>query len=415
MPSLILQNHKIEILIQAAREISETDSAAGQQYLVPGLESPTSSTGSFQTVTYPVHKALLSVHNLNRTRALLTQESHEAGGVGGNMITAVADTPFASLSSPNPPLQPLNLINLDRAEEAITSFRKSLDNSLSYEHAWFDSGLPKLSTWLIEGTETLPLILKPTIKRLIEVLVASVERAIDQEETEQLQQEASAVVSTVTRDTLTILLETWAEAAHTELRDSLDEAFESIQWRKLAWWKLFWRVDDVTYITSDILQTSWLVEAERGIIYLGGRIEQAGLLPPSPPPSVVPNKRKMDPASLPLGTPPPETLYLSDIIPSPRKRPSSIISPLPDSTPSISDTRTQLLTTIGGLQSLSQRLVLECASTTFLTSSLSALIYISISTTSIYESGAIAAVGITWSLRRLQKRWENARRAWMTD
>jgi hypothetical protein len=35
--------------------------------------------------------------------------------------------------------------------------------------------------------------------------------------------------------------------------------------------------------------------------------------------------------------------------------------------------------------------------------------YVSISTTSIYEAGAIAAFGFVYSMRRLQKKWETAR------
>lgn len=38
--------------------------------------------------------------------------------------------------------------------------------------------------------------------------------------------------------------------------------------------------------------------------------------------------------------------------------------------------------------------------------------YISISTTSVYEAGTIAALGLVYSMRRLQKRWEDVRLSW---
>ena len=38
--------------------------------------------------------------------------------------------------------------------------------------------------------------------------------------------------------------------------------------------------------------------------------------------------------------------------------------------------------------------------------------YISISTTSLYEAGGIAALGTVFTLRRLQKKWEEARERW---
>ncbi|KAI4236542.1 MAG: hypothetical protein LQ352_007994, partial [Teloschistes flavicans] len=265
VPSPVLQNHRLEILIQAASGQSEDGDGEAQMYLVPGLESPISSSGSYQRITYPVHKALVLAQELKDTRTLLWPRPGIEPGPREEMIMAVVNTPWSILSSASTPLYPIKAINLDRAEEAIATFRKSLDNSFNYEHEWFDSGLPQLSTWLIEGTESLPGIVKPTIRRLIETLVANIEQATQREEAEAIQMQASTVVPQTTRDKMNAYLANWAEAAHIELRDELDRALSTEQWRKLAWWKLLWRVDDVTSITSDILQRSWLVDADRGI------------------------------------------------------------------------------------------------------------------------------------------------------
>ncbi|KAL8856845.1 MAG: hypothetical protein Q9178_006562 [Gyalolechia marmorata] len=425
LPCLTLQSHNLEILVQEANFQSEEDGVGTQSYLTPGLETPISATGRFSTVAYPVHKALVMSQGHHTIRTLLALRSTEKMGIREDMITAVVDTSWGNLSSAEAPLRPLNPINLQRAEEAISTFRKSVDNSFNYEHAWFESGLPKLSMWLTEGTEALPAILKPTIRRLIETLAANAEHALEQEETAQLHEQASSVVPTSTRDTLHFDLATWAESAHTELRDELDLAFNSTSWRKLAWWKLFWRVDDVSYILSDILGRSWLLDADRGIIYLAGRIEQAGLLPPgsSDPDQISTTTVRPDPQARPIGTSPPNP-RLSDLIPStafaapasPMTHPLSLSEEDTDHhpIPSISDTKLYLLaTTVPPMQSLANCLLVHCLSTTFLTSSLSALMYISISTTSVYEAGAIAAVGTVFSLRRLQKRWEEARERWM--
>ncbi|KAL8847546.1 MAG: hypothetical protein Q9221_007405 [Calogaya cf. arnoldii] len=423
MPSLTLQSHNLEILIQAASPQSEEEGTGAQMYLTPGLETPSSATGRFSTVMYPVHKALILAQSLDTMRPLLASGSTSKADIGEEMITAVVDTPWDKLSSAESPLRPVYPINLQRAEEAIATFRRSLDNSFNYEHAWFESGLPNLSTWLTEGTEALPLILKPTVRRLIETLAANAELAIEHEESDQMQKQASSVIPTSTRDPLNHYLANWAESAHTELRDKLDLAFNSRNWRKLVWWKLFWRVDDVSYILSDILQQSWLLDADRGIIYLAGRIEQAGLLP-SPPtnPYQVSTVTRPDPQTRPFGTSPPDRVF-SDIIPSSAySTPSPTTHPLSlskDNTqsypiPSVSHMRQYLLaTTMPPMQSLSNRLLMHCLSTTALTSSLSALMYVSISTTSIYEAGGIAAVGAVFSLRRLQKKWEGARERWM--
>ncbi|KAI4253407.1 MAG: hypothetical protein L6R42_007593, partial [Xanthoria sp. 1 TBL-2021] len=403
LPSLTLQTHNLEILIQAASSQSEEDGSGIQMYLTPGLETPTSATGRYSTVMYPVHKALILAQGLDTIRPLFALESTGKSGVGEDMITAVVDTPWDKLSSAESPLRPVNPINLQRAEEAIATFRQSVENSFNYEHAWFESGLPKLSTWLTEGTEALPLILKPTLRRLIETLVANAEQAFEQEESAQLQKQASSVIPTSTRDTLNLYLANWAETAHTELRDELDLAFSSKNWRKVVWWKLFWRVDDISYILSDILRQSWLLDADRGIIYLAGRIEQAGLLPSRPTnPYQVSSTRATGahPSARSFGTSPPNPL-LSDLIPStaipapsPTSHPLSLARENTQShpIPSISHMRLYLLaTTVPPMQSLGNRLLLHCLSTTFLTSSLSALLYVSISTTSIYEAGGIAA------------------------
>ncbi|CRK35258.1 hypothetical protein BN1708_016435, partial [Verticillium longisporum] len=37
------------------------------------------------------------------------------------------------------------------------------------------------------------------------------------------------------------------------------------------------------------------------------------------------------------------------------------------------------------------------------------------SVTTLYEAGAVAALGIVWSLRRLQTKWETAREFWEGD
>ncbi|KAI4173438.1 MAG: hypothetical protein LQ343_002971 [Gyalolechia ehrenbergii] len=250
LPSPTLQNHNIEILIQRVSTQPHESGLGARMYLTPGLEAPLSATGRFSTITYPVHKALIQARGLDGIQALLPPSSSKGSRVGDHMVTAVVDTPWTSLSADNQSTYSINPINLDRAEEAIRTFRKSLDNSFNYEHAWFESGMPRISAWLIDGTESLPAIVKPTNQRLIETLTANAEEAIDKEESEQLQEQASAVVPNSTRDLMNMYLAKWAEDAHTELRNHLDLAFTSKSWRKLTWWKLFWRVDDVTKRTQ---------------------------------------------------------------------------------------------------------------------------------------------------------------------
>jgi hypothetical protein len=61
---------------------------------------------------------------------------------------------------------------------------------------------------------------------------------------------------------------------------------------------------------------------------------------------------------------------------------------------------------------LAQRLVFFSLSTTSLTSALSVLTYVSLPASSIYETCTIAAVGLIYSLRRQQRKWDAARTFW---
>jgi hypothetical protein len=82
----------------------------------------------------------------------------------------------------------------------------------------------------------------------------------------------------------------------------------------------------------------------------------------------------------------------------------------------ISTSRTFLLqTTIPPLQALAQTLVLRTLSTISLASALSALLWVSTPTVSVFEAGAIAALGLVYSLRHMQKVWEEARANWQVE
>lgn len=298
----------------------------------------------------------------------------------------------------------LSPINLTQAESATKSFRESLGPTAVYKRAWFGSGLASLSEWFEEGLSGQAPALKPAVRRLIEHIVDNTREAVLLHEEETKKQIESTAVPVSTRDSLDQAIIWWAEVSHTELRDQLGNAFIGRDWRKLLWWKLFWRVDDVSFIAANLLQQSWLVEAEKEMIWHFGRIEQSGLGDPAKlslrPQTVVDVEARATQSSLSsLAT---------------KKEP---VAHAPSSTrlwpQEISHARTHLsTTTIFPLQALSQRLLLEAISITFLTSSLSAQLYFAISTTSIYEAGAIAALGFVYSLHRLQSKWSSARETW---
>jgi hypothetical protein len=152
-------------------------------------------------------------------------------------------------------------------------------------------------------------------------------------------------------------------------------------------------------ISSELLERRWLVSAEKNSIYLAGRMNQAGF--------------PEDTQGLLLDDAPTTT---QDTVPTAETPPTSISTEVrnPQAWPEqIATARTELVhTMVPVLQALAQRLVLSTFSTTSLSSALSALLYVSVSSFSLFEASAVAALGLTFSLRRMQKTWEKARAEW---
>ena len=407
IPSQMLLALNLEILVREIHPTTPLSNTGDHSFLIPGLEIPSSTGGRNSAIFYPVHKALVYADGLEDVPSLFTAESQSAHNSSA-MVRGVVDDMWSNLNSESGPDQRLSPINLAHAESAIDSFRKSVEQAVEYEHSWFSSGLANVSTWVLEGLNVQAPTLKPTLRRLIETMSNNAEQAILEEEETRTRQLTSAARSASTaKENLMQGLQMWAEVAHTELRSQLDYAFSSRTWRKLAWWKLLWRVDDVGFITEDVLQRAWLVEAEKEMIWLTGRVTQAmaeGLWPSRSSGSARPSLWGQNP-------------YLSDIAKEAlqAKYPEVNIfetgsRPWPQD---IAVARSSISrATIPPLQALSQTLVLQTISTTALISSFSALVYFSVSTTSVYEAGAIAAIGLAYSMQRLQKKWSIAIGAW---
>ncbi len=409
IPCSILHTHNLEILVHSTAPTAEPTNDGATNFLVPSLDMANSPSGRLATVTYPVHKALVYEEGLNDLGTLAALDLH-ARKAQNRMFKGVIDWSWSTSPQGNMSDQPVLPINLALAEAAIDVFRQSLDKSMEYEHLWFDAGMPNVAAWLSEGTDAKPGALKPAIRSLVETICNRAIAAIHAESASRSQQEKAMTIPNMTKTIVNQGISIWAENAHTELRDRLGAAFNSISWKKLKWWKLFWRVDDVGYIASDILQRAWLVEAEKEMIWITGRIHQSGLLgPPKLRPTPLPDPEDEEQK---LGSHPPQ-LTIEDVVPQTStdfSEPPPVQHPWPQN---ISNARTTISKlTVAPLQSLSQALLLQTISTNVLTSSLSALLYISVSTTSPYEAGAIAALGLVYSLRRLQKKWETARSEW---
>ena len=419
VPSSVLLKHKLEIFVQSSPVSSADADEDSGGMLVPALTTPTSSRGGHSTVTYPVHKSLLYADGLGYAASISRSVANKLTKEHGQMVKGVVDGSWNNLRPSIGEVASINLVNLNLAEIAIESLRKSLSQSPEYGHAWLDSGLPSILTWLCDGTESTSGV-KPSIQRLLHNILTSTTTSICGAETSADLAAHQSTVSPQTRAILSQGLSIWAENAHTELRDRLAAAFTSRSWNRLKWYKLFFRVDDVSSTLTELLQRAWLFDAEKEMIWTSGRLHQSGLLgaPKLRPQNSFVASGESATGAAKLGAAP-QPLTVRDVIDRDREIPSfdtpagsAPLSPQPYPQP-IADARVRLTnSSIPYLHTLAQSLVLQSLSTTLLSTGISALLYVSISATSAYEAGVVAAVGTVWSLRRLQKTWENARKEW---
>lgn len=392
-----LDGNKLELLLM---ETNPFDAGTGtgiealeETVLVPTIDIP-SNTGRYTPISTPVHRALVVGDGILGAASLISLPLIQEDG----MISTAVNFPNHN-SSGDPTVYPFTAVSLPTAEKALSLFRASVSNAGAYENLWYESNLPSLTHWLKTGVlSTSPGTTKPPVRAFIASILRNTSAAVQAEEARLLSAALSTRLSPTAISSLDRALSDWSESAHSELQSQLDLAFTGRRWRKLGWWKLFWRVDDVGMLSSDMLSQRFLPEAERRIIYLAGRIGEAGLVeehdadPTYPGPLVVSAAAGNVDENLDRPTPELEGKWPTHI----------------------PYTRAYLLErTIPALQALAQKLVVQSLGTSAAMSSLAALTYVSgIWGAGAYEAGAVAALGIVWSMRRLQKKWEAARSYW---
>lgn len=405
--SPLLNGHKLELLVLEMDPPGEPEMFT-DAVMVPTMEIPTSSTGRYTPVTTPLHKAFIVADGLLGAVTLLKYPL----GVDREIIGGAVDLPTGTPEEKA--ALPFRTVHVRLGTEALEAFRQSVDNALAYEKSWFASGIPEIQEWIKAGTAAADGGIKPPVLHLIQSLLEDTSGAIASEQTLRLNALLQAKVSSTDLQNLRRELSRWAERAHTELRDQLDIAFNGQRWRKLGWWKLFWRVDDVSMISTDILQQRFLTEAEKEVIFLSGRIAETGIIEELSSQGAPTNwaykpvLEKETEAQLGSEPPPP---VLKDLVEPRDHLPVKLkLQPWPLHIPA---TRNYLAQeTVPALQALAQKLVLQALSTSSLASVFAGLMYVSSVSTGLYECGAVAALGIVWSLRKMQAKWETARKFW---
>jgi hypothetical protein len=387
VPSVSLKGSNIEILIEEVDPFeSERHSSADafeEDVLAPrvGVEQ-----GPAHASRTPVHRSLLVADGILGATTVVSLPStfdKDEIATAVNLRRHEDDTSSC----------PFMTVDIDYGSQALATFRQSVGNAMQYESLWYKSNLPSLFGWMkLEALNNPDGRTKQPVRKLVGSVLRNATAKIDTQHARQLSKTLASHTAGSSFIALNKGLADWAEAAHQELQNELDRAFTGRRWRKLNWWKLFWRVDDVSMLSSEMVLQRFLPSAEKEVIYLSGKIEEAARssqvdLPGYSAPVVASSERK--------------ALEIDRI-------PTAEMTRWPAHIPF---TRRYILEeTIPALQALAQKLVLQTTGTTAATSALAALTYLS--SYGIYEAGAVGALGLVWSLGRMQKKWETAREFW---
>ncbi|KAG7288904.1 hypothetical protein NEMBOFW57_005264 [Staphylotrichum longicolle] len=362
--------------------------AVDDAVLVPTVDVAATTAGHVAAVGTPVHMALLVGEGVRGAASILSLPLVE----GREVIAGAVN--FRGVGKEDLVDCPVVGVNVEAGREGLELFRADVKNAIKYETLWSEANVSRITEWLRksalpsgEGT------MKPPVRNLIDSLLRNARAAIQEEEARDLSAELHTKVSPGAVAHLDQALADWAQGAHQELQQQLDAAFTTRPWSKLGWWKLFWRADDVGMVTSEMVALRFLPRSEQGLIYLSGRIQEAG---------VVEGQR---------GQP----LYTGPALPQPSPgahRPDTVAATSVSNWPThIPFTRSYLQDkTVPALQALAQKLVVQSASLAGLSTALPGLSYLS--ALGAYECGAIAALGIALSFRRLQQKWDAAREYW---
>ncbi|KAK1572735.1 uncharacterized protein LY79DRAFT_569859 [Colletotrichum navitas] len=390
-----LNGHGIELLLMEVNPfvaaLGETAQSQDMEesVLVPTVDIP-SNTGRYTPITTPVHKALV-----------VSEGVMGAASVASLPLAEYRDTVLAAVDLPGYPVEKdahvtFQPIDVSVGTKGLDLIRQNIGNAMEYERSWYKSNVPAVIQWLKSGVQSDEgQVTKPAVRLLIASMLRNTLAEIEAEETRLLSGRLSTEASSSGLAVMNERLAQWSQFAHEELQQQLDLAFAGTRWRKLGWWKLFWRVDDVGALTTDMLSQRFLPGAERELIYLAGRIAESGAAAAAEPPAYAQPTSELQ-RSLP------ESSTAAKAVTQRPKWPTHI-----------SFTRRYLHEeTVPALQALAQKLVLQASSTSALTSALAGLLYVSQYASSVYEAGAVAALGVMWSLRRLQTKWETARAYW---
>ncbi|RMZ77952.1 hypothetical protein DV738_g4170, partial [Chaetothyriales sp. CBS 135597] len=424
IPSPLLRSNNLEILItsiNSLRNATERAAVPSGTLLDPSINTPTAASGRHTVISQPVHASLLVSNGLDDFLAssdLLAHVDFSSQDEKASVSTAVELSGSALRSSAS-----VLILDLSKAEEGLAAIRRSLNETPRYAHEWKDSGMLEVSKWFADtsalGSEDQ---VPESVRRLISTLLASASRNIDSQSAPLITE--TSAISLATKTNLEAAVDDFSRNAHQELQSGLASAWSSRNWRKLAWYKLIWRVDDVGLITTDLISNAWLPRTERAVYELSGRMAQVGISPVVSFPSASADSVAQPELAVPVNqtvaavqtqlavaadaTSVPPVITTSDSADIAKSSTHSTTQPLSNVISSIRSATIDRA--VNELTFTAQQLLFRTLSISGLTAALSGLTYVSF-TTSLYEAGTIFAVGTALALYRMQGGWIRATKA----
>jgi hypothetical protein len=433
IPSLFLKKWNLEILVtglNAAATTSAEESGLEDSLLVPALTIP--GAGRVGFVRYPVHKTVVIAEGVSGAL-----EFGRLPSLGeGKMMHAALNIPLRLTA---PAGETGSTIDIDLAAHALSLFRASNSNGAQFSSEWQASSVGNVSSWIAAAADSRNATngMKPAVDDLVSGIIARTVTSITAAEASARELSTSRTVHTRSRASLQQAIAAWSEKSHRDLQVNLALALLSSTWKRTVWWRLFWRIDEVSLSASDVLIRGWLVEAEQNLAWLSGRVIEAGLASsaelkaegedsvmeatPALPglesrndadgykPQQILSKEKgaaegsKSLTAAVLKQPPPVFIPIE----AGEKRNAIFDPPWPQT---IHMAREQALyRNVPALHRKAQVLMLSSLSTIGGSSALGVWLFFASSGTMLYEGGAIAALGLVWALRRLQGKWSRDR------
>jgi hypothetical protein len=419
IPASVLQRNNIEILVSSVNApiarggLVNGTTTTSDAFLSPTISTPANASGRQTMINQPVHKSLLVAKDLNELVGVaeLLASAKFSSKSEAQMVDILVNLEGATGNQ----IEQTMVVDAQKAEAGLNAIRSSLEKATTYEHNWLDSGMPVLSRWLTLASAKDSVSLSAPVKNLITSLLNNASSTIDTQSKEAAESAELNSITENTRATLETAIRDFSYSAHAELQSGLAMAWSSRNWRKLAWYKLFWRVDDVSLILTDLISNAWLPRTEKAVYEISGRLLQAGI-PPSdfeeaPAEVKVVAVRESVMASMePLAVAGVASAGTSTIAPIPGQTDvvlqKSRLNP-PSLASAISTARQAFMSrAITELTFSAQQIVLKTLTISGLSAGLSSLAFFSIAAGSIYESATIVALGTAYALRRMQGDWQ---------